>query len=260
MARSASPVTSTAGSALITRLRRFIALNPAEILSLQALARPLRKAAPNEFLMTQGQTGSIAVLMHQGWAITHRTLEDGRRQILDFVIPGDFCDPSIFVTPVAEFTVTTVTHCIWTPVAGSTLLDLIAESPRIGAMLWWLDAQEESVLRDHLLAIGRMNARERLARLICELWTRMKNVELDLADGFEWPVNQEVIADATGLSVVHVNRTLRRLEREGVIQRSSHVYHIHDPAQLRRIAHLEKTGTNPMRLDPDIAARLRGSR
>ena len=260
MARSASPVASAAGSALITRLRRFIELNPAGILSLQALAQPLRNAAPNEYLMTDGQAGSTAVLMHQGWAITHRTLEDGRRQILDFVIPGDFCDPCVFVTPVAGFTLTTVTHCSWTPVAGSALLDLITESPRIGTMLWWLEAQEQCLLRDHLLAIGRMNAEERLARLICELWTRLRNVELDIADGFEWPVNQEVIADATGLSVVHVNRTLRRLEREGIIHRSNHVYHIRDPERLRRIAHMDKTATSLARPDQDIAVRLRRSR
>lgn len=260
MARSASPLASAAGSALITRLRQFIELDPSEILSLQTLAQPLRKAAPNEYLLTDGQEGRTAVLMHQGWAITHRTLADGRRQILDFVIPGDFCDPCVFVTPVAGFTLTTVTHCSWTPVAGSSLLDLIAESPRIGTMLWWLEAQEQCLLRDHLLAIGRMNAEERLARLICELWTRLKNVELDIADGFEWPVNQEVIADATGLSVVHVNRTLRRLEREGIIHRSNHIYHIDDRARLRRIAHMDRTATSLTRLDPDIAARLRRSR
>lgn len=259
MARNASPDEPAAGSALITRLQRFIDLSPAEILSLQALTRPLRRAAPDEDLMTYGHAGSTAVLMHQGWAIKHRTLEDGRRQILDFIIPGDFCDPCIFVTPVARFSLTTVTHCTWTPVAGSALLDLIAGSPRIGAMLWWLEAEEQAPLQDHLLAIGRMTAEERLARLICELWARMKDVGLDATDGFEWPVNQELIADATGLSVVHVNRTLRRLERQGIIQRSSHVYHIHDPARLRRIAHAVRPGAAPARLDPDIAARLRRS-
>lgn len=260
MARSASPVEATAGSALVRQLRRFIDLSPAEISSLMSLARPLRKAQANEDLITRGQPGSTAVLIHQGWAICHRTLDDGRRQILDFAIPGDFCDPSIFVTPVAEFTLSTVTRCTYTPVAGSTLLDLIASSPRIGAMLWWLEARKQSLLRDHLLAVGRMNAEERVARLICELWTRMRNVGLDVTDGFEWPVNQELIADATGLSAVHVNRTLRRLEREGIIGRNSHVYHIHNPERLRRIAHAAKNGTGQTRLDPGIAARLRRSR
>ncbi len=251
MARSAS--------ALITRLQRFIELTPTEVDSLQSLGRPLRNAQPHEDLILHGQPGSTAILMHQGWAICHRTLEDGRRQVLDFVIPGDFCDPSIFVTPVAEFSLSTVTHCSYSPVAGSTVLDLIAGSPRIGAMLWWLEAQEQSLLRDHLLAIGRMNATERLARLIHELWSRMKNVGLDVTDGFEWPVNQEVIADATGLSVVHVNRTLRRLEHEGIIQRTSRVYHVHNPERLRLIAHAANTSSGRTRLDPDIAARLRRS-
>jgi CRP-like cAMP-binding protein len=260
LARSAAPIGPIAGTALITRLRRFIELSPAEIISLQTLARPLRTAQPNEDLRTHGHADSIAVLMHEGWAISHRTLADGRRQILDFVIPGDFCDPCVFVTPVANFTLTTITRCSYTPVAGSTLLDLIASSPRIGAMLWWLEAEEQALLRDHLLAIGRMNARERLSRLICELWARMRNVGLDVADGFAWPVNQEVIADATGLSIVHVNRTLRRLEREGIIQRSNHVYRINDPARIERIAHAATAGTGQTRLDPDIEARLRPSR
>jgi CRP-like cAMP-binding protein len=127
-------------------------------------------------------------------------------------------------------------------------------------MLWWLDAQEERQLRDHLLALGRMNAKERIAGLICELWTRMKNVGLDEADGFEWPVTQEVIADATGLSVVHVNRTLRRLERDGIIHRSGHIYQVHNPERLRRIAHAAKNSTGQTRLNPDIAARLHRSR
>jgi CRP-like cAMP-binding protein len=235
-----------------------MALSPGETTSLQPLAEPLRNAKAHEDIITHGHAGSTAILMHQGWAICHRTLDDGRRQILDFVIPGDFCDPGIFVTPVAEFSLTTITPCTYTPVAGSTLLDLVAGSPRIGAMLWWLEAQEQSLLRDHLLAIGRMNAEERLARLIHELWSRMKNVGLAVADGFEWPVNQEVIADATGLSVVHVNRTLRRLENAGIIQRSSHVYHVHDPERLRLIAHAVKPAAGYP--DPDIGAHLRAAR
>ncbi len=259
MARSAPPVDATAGSALVTRLRQFIDLTTAEIASLQSLTRPLRKAQPHEDLITHGHASSTAVLLHQGWAIRHRALEDGRRQVLDFVIPGDFCDPSVFVTPVAGFSLTTITCCTWTPVSGSALLDLIAGSRRIGAMLWWLEAQEESLLRDHLFAIGRMNAQERLASLICELWTRLKNVELDIADGFEWPVNQEVIADATGLSVVHVNRTLRWLEHEGIIRRTGRVYHVHNPERLRYIAHAAKAGIGQTHLDPEIAARLRCS-
>jgi CRP-like cAMP-binding protein len=256
LARSALPADVTPSPALITRLQRFMALSPAELVSLQSLARPLHKAEAHEDLITIGHAGSTAILMHQGWAICHRTLDDGRRQILDFVIPGDFCDPSVFVTPIAGFSLTTITRCIYTPVAGSALLDLIAGSPRIGAMLWWLEAQEQSLLRDHLLALGRMNAEERLARLICELWSRMQDVGLDVADGFEWPVNQEVIADATGLSVVHVNRTLHRLEHAGTIQRSGHVYHVRNPEQLRRIAHTAKATAGRTHLHADIAARL----
>jgi CRP-like cAMP-binding protein len=243
-------------SPLIGKLRLFLDLTEAEIGALRAVGEPVRAAAARSNLITQGQNRISAVLTHSGWAIRHRTLPDGRRQILDFILPGDLCDPSVFVTPKASFSLTTITACTYAQIGAAALLDLLSRSPRLGAMLWWIESQEQSLLRDHLVAIGRLNAEERLAHLLWEIWWRLRRVNLAGDDGFEWPATQEMIADATGLSVVHVNRTLRRLERSGIIQRLDHAYQIRSPRRLEALAQLA-SGHEAMPLQPDIEARLR---
>lgn len=248
--------TAATGSPLIGKLRRFLDLRPAESEALRVLAEPWRQAPTRTDLITQGQNRTSAVLIHGGWAIRHRTLADGRRQILDFILPGDLCDPSVFVTPVAGFSLTTITPCTYSLIGAAAVLDLLSRSPRLGVMLWWIEAEEQALLGDHLVALGRLSAEERLAHLLWELWWRLRRVGLAGEDGFEWPATQEMIADATGLSVVHVNRTLRRLERSGIIRRLDHAYRIRNARRLRALAQLANA-PEPAPLQPDIEARLR---
>lgn len=242
---------------LIGKLGRFLDLSLPECAALRTLAEPWREAAARQDLITQGQGRSSAVLVHGGWAIRHRTLPDGRRQILEFILPGDLCDPSVFVTPRAGFSLTTITGCQYSLIGAASLLDLLSRSPRLGAMLWWIEAEEQSLLGDHVVALGRLTAEERLAHLLWELWWRLRRVSLASEDGFELPATQEMIADATGLSVVHVNRTLRSMERSGIIRRLDHAYRIRSPRRLRALAQLAN-GHAAFPLQPDIEARLRG--
>src|SRR5690606_15377086 len=116
-----------------------------------------------------------------------------------------------------------------------------SRSPRLGAVLWWLEAQEELLLRAHLVAVGRLTAVERVAYLIWELWNRLRQVGLVAGDSFEFPATQEMLADATGLSHVHVSRMLNRLEREGIIRREDHRYRLLDVAALMRMAQVDAT-------------------
>src|SRR5690606_36084495 len=111
-------------------------------------------------IAAEGQTEGSAVLIHEGRAMRHRTLRDGRRQILDFAVPGDLCDPSSFVTLRTDFSITCITPVRWSLVQAADLLALVSRSPRLGAVLWWLEAQEELLLRAHLVAVGRLTAVE----------------------------------------------------------------------------------------------------
>lgn len=221
---------------ILRKLRQCIDLTPDEIADLRSLGSPVRQSALRTNLVAEGQTDGSAVLLHEGWIIRHRTLHDGRRQILDFGIPGDLCDPSSFVTLHTDFWITAITPVKWTLVQPADVLALINRSPRLGAILWWLEAQEELLLRSHLVAVGRLRAIERIAYVLWELWTRLRAVGLVLDHSFEFPATQDMLADATGLSHVHVSRMLNQLEKDRVIQRRERLYRILAIERLMQIA------------------------
>jgi len=224
---------------LLVRLAQFIEPADSDLAALRVLCGAVQQAAPGTQLATEGAARQSAILIHAGWAMRHRSLPDGRRQILDFVLPGDFCDPSIFVSGRSDSAVSCITSVTYSSVSQASLLDAVLHSPRLGVYLWWLEAQEASLLRAHLFAVGRMKAIERVAYLIWELSGRISLLTAGQpAVAFEIPVSQEMLADVTGLSVVHVCRTLGQLEREGVIQRSGHVYQVLEPKRLRELGHV----------------------
>ncbi|MCC7259243.1 MAG: Crp/Fnr family transcriptional regulator [Gammaproteobacteria bacterium] len=219
---------------LVLKLARVLDLGAADVAALAALGSPSRRCAAGRSLVEAGRRMSAAILVHEGWAVRHRTLADGRRLVLDFVLPGDICDPAVFVTSRADFSMQALTDLRYGLVQSEDVLDLVNRSPRIGAAFWWAEAHEEAITRAHLVAIGRMSAYERVAYLLWELWTRLRVVNLADADGFEAPFGQDVLADAAGLSYVHLSRTLCRLDRDGLIhRRPPHGWRIPDAARLR---------------------------
>jgi CRP-like cAMP-binding protein len=237
---------------LVRRLRAIAELGPAEVAALRSLGEPVRLAPARTTLLAQGERAGTAVLLQEGWAIRHRTLADGRRQVLDFVVPGDLCDPSSFVLPRRDYAITAITRVAYALVQPEDVLKLLAGSSRLGALLWWLEAQEEYFARAHLVAVGRLTAYERIAYLIWELWMRLRAVGLATEQSFELPATQDLIADATGLSHVHVSRTLGRMGREGLIQRTDHRYRILQPSRLMALAQVD---AGQRRLDPPALVR-----
>ncbi len=223
---------------LIRKLARAVELTPADIKALSALGANPRHCAAGHSLIEAGRRMSAAVLVHAGWAFRHRTLSDGRRQVMDFVLPGDICEPTVFVTPRAGFSVQALTELRYSLIRPEDVLELVTRSPRIGVALWWVEAHEEAITRAHLVAVGRLTAYERVAYLLWELWTRLTLVGEAEGDGFVMPASQELIADAAGLSYVHVSRTLRRLEREGIIRRSKRLWRIVDAGRIQQAAQL----------------------
>jgi CRP-like cAMP-binding protein len=223
---------------LVLKLARVVDLTAGDVAALGRLGGVPKHCPAGQTLVEAGRRMAAAVLVHQGWAIRHRTLRDGRRQVMDFVLPGDICDPTVFVTPRADFSMQAITGLNYSLIQSEDVLDLVNRSPRIGAAFWWAEAHEEAITRAHLVAIGRLSATERMAYLFWELWTRLRAVNLASGDGFELPATQELIADAAGLSFVHVSRTLRQLQRDGVIRRAHKTWQILDVARLRELAQI----------------------
>ena len=144
-------------------------------------------------------------------------MPDGRRQILTVLIPGDFCDLHGFLLKAVDHSVATFGPTRIATIDRETVMDLVLNHPRIGAALWWSAMQEQAMLREHIVALGRRSARGRLAYFLCELVWRQRAVGMDEDHTIRLPFTQTDLADTLGLTSVHTNRVLQGFRRDGLI-------------------------------------------
>jgi len=220
-------------SSIERRIARFKPLSRPESAALQALGRRVADAQRGEFLLGPEDTSHQTVLMHSGWAMLYRDLADGRRQIMQFCLAGDLVDPCNLLLTKRDFSIAAVTKVTYSLVSFSELTAVIERYPGLALGLLWGEAREIYLLRSHLLSVGRLTAKERLASLFLELWERLTVVGQAGSEYFQMPANQEMLADATGLSSVHVSRTLNAMQAEGLIERHGHGYLLINYALLR---------------------------
>ncbi|MBL8659129.1 MAG: Crp/Fnr family transcriptional regulator [Rhodospirillales bacterium] len=171
-----------------------------------------RRIPKHHDIFAEGDTLRDVMFLRDGWAYRYRLLGDGRRHIVNFLIPGDFVGP--YFPTAAHFcgTLTDVTLC---QAPRSDFSDANRNYPALASALEAIMATEYRLLSERLVSLGRRNARERMAHLLVELYERMRRVGLITDNSYEFPVTQEILADTLGLSVVHVNRTLRSLREDG---------------------------------------------
>ncbi len=169
-------------------------------------------------MQAEGQRGDRLFTVLDGWAFRYKTLADGRRQILNFLLPGDLVglQSRLFdEAPHGVEALTSVTLCAF---ARDRTWDIFRQFPSLGFDLTWLCAHEERLVDDGLLSVGRRTAAERVAMLVLLLWARAKQLAM-VADGtLGFPLTQAHIADSLGLSVVHVNRTLQVLRKRRLFE------------------------------------------
>jgi CRP-like cAMP-binding protein len=215
------------------RVARFRPLHQAESAALRALGNRAHTAPRGKILLGPDCLPNQTVLMHAGWAILYRDLADGRRQIMQFCLPGDLVDPCNLLMERRDFSIAAVTEVSYSIIGFAELTATIERHPGLALGLLWSEAREIYLLRSHLLSVGRLTAKERLAALFLELWERLTAIGQAGGDHFQMHVNQEMLADATGLSTVHVNRTLNAMQAEGLIERHGHGFLIINYQQLR---------------------------
>jgi CRP-like cAMP-binding protein len=204
--------------ALLTKLELFATIDAQARTALSGLLnRAEVTIGRGQDLMTQGGVRSDGYVILTGWAARSKTLPDGRRQILSFLTPGDAIGLFGAITPMATSSVTALSDLTAVPFAPAKVVRTIAQAPRLGAALVWAAGREQEILGEHLVSLGRRSARERVAHLFLELWARLTVRGLTSGDQLYVPLTQQIIADALGLSVVHVNRTLRQLGAEGLL-------------------------------------------
>jgi CRP-like cAMP-binding protein len=181
-----------------------------------ASARP-RHHGPREDIIREGEHSPDLHLVLSGLACRYKLLPDGGRQIVAFLVPGDLCDAEIFILKEMDHSIAAIGSTTTVPIPGGVMRDLLLNRPGIALALWWGTLTDEGVLRARIIDIGRRDARQRIAHIIYELLVRYRIAGVAADDSFDWPVTQADLADATGLTTVHVNRTLQRLRDEGLI-------------------------------------------
>ena len=232
MSMSIEPTTSR----LLLRLSTWQPLSAEEARALEVAAGAVRLHRAHEDLVREGVSGSHIGLLLSGFAYACRVLPDGRRQIVSYLIPGDLCDSRQLLSLAATHTITTLTAANVVLFGRDALLEAIARYPRLGQALCYLALQEEMIAREWLVNLGQRTALERLAHLLCEIFTRMQRVGLTDGGRCELPLTQVELADTLALSTVHVNRTLQELRRQGLVSLSSGLLEIHDLAALQSVA------------------------
>lgn len=172
-----------------------------------------RRISKHHDIFAEGDTLRDVMFLRQGWAYRYRLLGDGRRHIVNFLIPGDFIGPYF---PTAAHFCGALTDIVLCQAPRSDFANVNRDCPALASALEAIMASEYRLLSERLVSLGRRNARERMAHLLVELYERMRRVGLVNDKSYEFPVTQEILADTLGLSVVHVNRTLRSLREDGL--------------------------------------------
>jgi cAMP-binding proteins - catabolite gene activator and regulatory subunit of cAMP-dependent protein kinases len=187
-------------------------------------------------VFAEGDSVEDFLFLVQGWAFRYRLLDDGRRQVLNFLVPGDVVGP---FAPTAQHFVAALTDVAVCRLPRRELACGTRYCPGLCAAIEALMVTEFDMLAERTVSLGRRNAKERVAHLLLELFERLKRVELVDGNSFEIPLTQEIIGDAVGLSVVHVNRTLRVLREEGLATVGFGRATIHDRTALIMVASSE---------------------
>ncbi|CAN5305669.1 Crp/Fnr family transcriptional regulator [soil metagenome] len=174
-----------------------------------------------EDIIADGEHSASCHVVLSGLACRYKILPDGRRQIMAFLIPGDLCDAEIFVLKVMDHGVGAITPARTALVPGEAMKGLLRETSSLGEALWWGTMTDLGVLRERIIDHGRRSAYTRIAHLFYELLVRHRMVELACDDQFKFPITQTDLADATGLTPVHANRTLKKLRNDGLVEFSN---------------------------------------
>lgn len=226
----------------------YIAHSPEELALVQSLKRRELSIGAGETLIHEGQTDAPLYTLRSGWAFRFKTLSDGRRQILSFLLAGDFIGVQQKMGDAAAHGVMTLTEAVLCVFQRDSLWELHRQSPSMGFNITWLTAHEESLVDDTLLSVGRRNAEERIATLLILLFKRAAALQADGGtSGVPFPLTQQHIADGLGLSLVHTNKTLRKLEQRGLHRISDGRLYMRDVKALVRLADLYGDGRPPQR-------------
>ena len=204
---------------LLTRLQHFVQFAEDERTSLESLgAGPVVAVRQRRDLVREGDRPRGVNLILEGWAFRYKTLEDGRRQIIAFLLPGDLCDVHGYIHKELDHSIGALTQVRYVEVPRERIEALTAMGPRVAQALWWDSSVTAAIQREWTVNLGQRDAIERLSHLFCELVYRLRAVGLADGNRCDIPLTQTDLAEATGMTPVHVNRMVQELRARGLIR------------------------------------------
>jgi CRP/FNR family transcriptional regulator len=224
------------GSCFADILGALIELSPAEQSALERLEERQRHIRRGAILLRENEPASELFILRKGLMMSYVLLDDGSRQILRFLFPGDMLGVSSIVYRESPETLCALSDCVVCPFERGSFSEVLSAHPRLAALVLVFSEIERVALTDRLAALGRTSAKARVAALLLDLRNRLRSTDKSIDKAFALGLTQEEIGDATGLTSVHVNRMLRQLEEEGMIARSSGRVTIVDERGLARAA------------------------
>lgn len=203
---------------MASKLEAFTKLSPDDKAALANISRNVRFVDARCDLISEGEKPRFVHLVLDGWGCRYKQLPDGRRQIVGLFVPGDFCDLNIYILKYMDHSIGAITRLKVSVITPDEMTALTTDRPRITQALWWNELVTTSVQREWTLNIGQRSAYERIAHLLMELYNRVETVGRGHNGRCDFPLTQNDLADATGLTAVHVNRTLQELRRDKLIE------------------------------------------
>jgi CRP-like cAMP-binding protein len=200
-------------------LRRRDAFKPkddGEVAFIQSMKMAHRRVGAGTEIVHQGQAEPELFTLFRGWAFRHKTLPDGRRQILNFLLPGDILGLQASLLDASDHGIEALTDVELCVFSRRKIWSLFERMPQLAFELSWLGAREENIVDEALASVGQRSARERMAALILSLYRRCEHLGMVDDGAFEFPLTRQHLADALGLSLVHTIKTWSHLRKVGL--------------------------------------------
>jgi len=224
---------------MVRKLELWRPLGDAEQAAILALPHTIRELKAHQYVVWDGDKPQNACLLLTGFAFRHKIAGNGSRQILSIHMRGDLLDLQNSLLGKADHNVQMITDGTLALIPVQSVIDIAFQYPAIGMAMWYETLVEGSIFREWILNVGRRDAFTAIAHLLCEFALRAEVAGIGESTHYDLPLTQEQLADAVGLTSVHVNRTLMRLEEEGHIRRERRTIQIDDWQKLAKVADFE---------------------
>ena len=219
------------------KLENFVRLSGEDREAVKTLtATNLRIVRPRREVVREGEQPRFVNLVVKGWATRHKMLEDGRRQIIAFLVPGDLCDLNVSILNEMDHTIGALTELTIAQLPPETFDKIQKDHPRLGRALLWDMLVQSAIQREWTVNLGQRSAIERISHLMCELFARLDMAGLCRDGTCHIPLTQTDLSEATGITAVHVNRTLQELRARGLVEWRGREVHVPDMAALKEVA------------------------